>query len=139
MEREIISILKENIKIKEKLQDQTSIIIKIVNEIIKCYKNNKKVVLFGNGGSAADAQHIAQNVEVLGLGKGPGIDSRHRGPQIFEKRSDRHTVPLAQEFRPRDRRRRQHVRVVGRAVESVAMTAPANRWIDDFAAFRLRG
>jgi len=30
-----------------------------VQVIVDCYKNNGKVVLFGNGGSAADAQHIA--------------------------------------------------------------------------------
>tara|TARA_Y100001936_G_scaffold149484_1_gene145874 strand:+ start:38728 stop:39294 length:567 start_codon:yes stop_codon:yes gene_type:complete len=30
-----------------------------VNVIIDCIKNGKKIVLFGNGGSAADAQHIA--------------------------------------------------------------------------------
>lgn len=32
---------------------------KISQMIVNCYKNNGKVVLFGNGGSAADAQHIA--------------------------------------------------------------------------------
>ena len=32
---------------------------KSVNTIIKCLKKGNKVVLFGNGGSAADAQHIA--------------------------------------------------------------------------------
>ncbi len=26
--------------------------------IIECLKNNKKIIVFGNGGSAADAQHI---------------------------------------------------------------------------------
>lgn len=30
-----------------------------VKVIIDCIKNGKKIVLFGNGGSAADAQHIA--------------------------------------------------------------------------------
>jgi len=30
-----------------------------VNQIISCLKNGNKIVLFGNGGSAADAQHIA--------------------------------------------------------------------------------
>jgi D-sedoheptulose 7-phosphate isomerase len=59
MEKEIISILNESIKIKDELKKQTSLIIDITNEIIKAYKNKKKVVLFGNGGSAADAQHIA--------------------------------------------------------------------------------
>jgi len=59
MENEIIAILDENIKLKEDLKKQTSLIVKIATEIIKVYKNKKKVVLFGNGGSAADAQHIA--------------------------------------------------------------------------------
>ena len=59
MENEIIAILDENIKLKEDLKKQTSLIVKIATEIIKTYKNKKKVVLFGNGGSAADAQHIA--------------------------------------------------------------------------------
>jgi D-sedoheptulose 7-phosphate isomerase len=34
-------------------------IIGSVNEIVKCLKRGNKVVIFGNGGSAADAQHIA--------------------------------------------------------------------------------
>lgn len=59
MENEIMLILEENIRIKEELKNQSSLILKITYEIIKAYRNNKKVVLFGNGGSAADAQHIA--------------------------------------------------------------------------------
>ena len=30
-----------------------------INEILKSLKNNHKIILFGNGGSAADAQHMA--------------------------------------------------------------------------------
>ena len=30
-----------------------------VNLILECLNNDHKVILFGNGGSAADAQHIA--------------------------------------------------------------------------------
>ena len=30
-----------------------------INTIIRCLKKNRKIVLFGNGGSAADAQHMA--------------------------------------------------------------------------------
>ena len=59
MENEIISILDENIKVKEGIKDLAPLIRKISEEIIKAYKNKKKVVLFGYGGSAADAQHIA--------------------------------------------------------------------------------
>jgi len=59
MENEIISILNESINVKEGIKKDASVIRKISEEIIKAYTNNKKVVLFGNGGSAADAQHIA--------------------------------------------------------------------------------
>ena len=59
MENEIVSILNEIIKVKEGLKELAPLIRKISEEIIKAYKNKKKVVLFGNGGSAADAQHIA--------------------------------------------------------------------------------
>jgi len=59
MKNEIISILDESIKVKEAMKDLAPIIAKISNKIINAYKKKKKVVLFGNGGSAADAQHIA--------------------------------------------------------------------------------
>lgn len=53
--------MKESSIIKEKLLKKEIIetIIKIADAIVKAYKKNKKVILFGNGGSAADAQHIA--------------------------------------------------------------------------------
>ncbi|MFN8134561.1 MAG: SIS domain-containing protein [Bacteroidales bacterium] len=31
----------------------------IVHEIVRCYENGGKVLFCGNGGSAADAQHLA--------------------------------------------------------------------------------
>ncbi len=59
MENQIKLILDESIRIKNELKKQTSLIVKVANLIIKAYRNNKKIILFGNGGSAADAQHIA--------------------------------------------------------------------------------
>ncbi|MEE9379069.1 MAG: D-sedoheptulose 7-phosphate isomerase [Candidatus Lokiarchaeia archaeon] len=59
MENEIIVILDESIKVKEAIKNLTPIIARISEKIIIAYRNKKKVVLFGNGGSAADAQHIA--------------------------------------------------------------------------------
>ena len=35
-----------------------------INLIIDCIKNGNKLIIFGNGGSAADAQHIA--AELIG-------------------------------------------------------------------------
>ncbi|MEJ2252596.1 MAG: D-sedoheptulose 7-phosphate isomerase [Candidatus Lokiarchaeota archaeon] len=59
MEEDIIRSINESIKVKEDLKDKASSIAEISQVIIKAYKNKRKVILFGNGGSAADAQHIA--------------------------------------------------------------------------------
>jgi len=59
MKRIIVEAINESISVKEKLKDQIDIIERIVNEAVKTLKNGGKIVLFGNGGSAADAQHIA--------------------------------------------------------------------------------
>ena len=57
----IIKRLKESGDMKNTIAEDPklmSVIIKIAEIIIEAYKNGKKVILFGNGGSAADAQHI---------------------------------------------------------------------------------
>ncbi|MFX1325856.1 MAG: SIS domain-containing protein [Promethearchaeota archaeon] len=59
MDDEITSILDNAIAVKEGIKKIIPIIKEIAEEIIKSYKKSKKVILFGNGGSAADAQHIA--------------------------------------------------------------------------------
>jgi D-sedoheptulose 7-phosphate isomerase len=41
------------------IKKQIHIISKMVDAIRVCYKSKHKVLLFGNGGSAADAQHVA--------------------------------------------------------------------------------
>jgi len=60
--RKINEILKESVRVKEELRRKTSELEKIEKVsklIVDALKNGKKVILFGNGGSAADAQHIA--------------------------------------------------------------------------------
>ena len=52
-----ISIL-ESTKIIKNSSIHISEIEESVNEVITCLKNGKKIIIFGNGGSAADAQHI---------------------------------------------------------------------------------
>jgi D-sedoheptulose 7-phosphate isomerase len=59
MENKINLILDENTKVIKSIKSLTPIIANISKKIINAYKNKKKVILFGNGGSAADAQHIA--------------------------------------------------------------------------------
>lgn len=62
---EIHSELKEHIELMNQiLGSQVERIQEIAQLVINCYKNEGKVILFGNGGSAADAQHIA--AELIG-------------------------------------------------------------------------
>ncbi len=60
MRDRIKDILLESIQVKEELL-RTGIgkIIEITDLITDCLKKNGKVILFGNGGSASDSQHIA--------------------------------------------------------------------------------
>ena len=44
---------------KELLNTRVEVIAQIASEIIDAYKRENKVLWFGNGGSAADAQHLA--------------------------------------------------------------------------------
>lgn len=60
MEKNIGNELKSHIEVINQISaSQIEKIKAIVQTIINCYRNNGKVILFGNGGSAADAQHIA--------------------------------------------------------------------------------
>lgn len=49
----------QNIEIHNKLPNLNNVIFKSINQISKSLKNNGKIMLCGNGGSAADAQHLA--------------------------------------------------------------------------------
>jgi len=61
MKKEIRAIINESIAVKEKLLEDALIapIIGLTKAVISCLKKGGKIILFGNGGSAADAQHIA--------------------------------------------------------------------------------
>jgi len=60
MKQFIIQSVQESNAIKnETLHANLETIIGVVNEITKSLKKGGKVILFGNGGSAADSQHIA--------------------------------------------------------------------------------
>src|SRR3990167_5492657 len=59
MRDRIIDIINDSIHIKEEiLHTQLDNIIKAVKVIVASFKSGGKVLIFGNGGSAADAQHI---------------------------------------------------------------------------------
>jgi D-sedoheptulose 7-phosphate isomerase len=60
MRDRIKDLLLESIQVKEDLlRTRIDNIIDIANLIIESLKKNGKVILFGNGGSASDSQHIA--------------------------------------------------------------------------------
>jgi len=56
---EINTIFDESILVSNKMKELSPIIDECAKKIIVALKNNGKVMLFGNGGSAADAQHMA--------------------------------------------------------------------------------
>jgi len=48
-----------SIKLKQAILGQSWLLARVAEELIRAYQAGRKVLLFGNGGSAADAQHIA--------------------------------------------------------------------------------
>jgi len=55
----IISLFEKKDSIM-KLEDDVQ---SIINDIVKAYKENKKVIVFGNGGSASDALHMCAELQ----------------------------------------------------------------------------
>ena len=55
----IIKSINESITVKKNLIDQNMQIEKCIKLISKCFINGNKVFICGNGGSAADAQHLS--------------------------------------------------------------------------------
>jgi len=61
-EKLIIDRINQTLRVKQNILKDSELIKKIgeiARVIVNAYRENKKVVLFGNGGSAADAQHLA--------------------------------------------------------------------------------
>ena len=60
MNKQIIEILENNIAVKRDIIDhQIDVIVKIVNSIADALGRGGKLLVFGNGGSSSDAQHMA--------------------------------------------------------------------------------
>ena len=55
---EIIKTIRESSNIILSAENLLEKIDEAINEIIKCFSTGNKIIIFGNGGSAADAQHI---------------------------------------------------------------------------------
>lgn len=58
--KQVQQSFQDNIETKRKLMDQQAgLIVRIALEMAKALREGNKILLFGNGGSASDAQHIA--------------------------------------------------------------------------------
>lgn len=56
----ITTLFEESIRVKSRtLDEQLSVLNDILQVLLRALKAGNKVILFGNGGSAADSQHIA--------------------------------------------------------------------------------
>jgi D-sedoheptulose 7-phosphate isomerase len=60
MERQkVVRQVEDSIRVKRSLAENADALLEIADQMARALKNGNKVVLFGNGGSAADAEHIA--------------------------------------------------------------------------------
>ena len=60
MEDIIVKIFKDSSRLKESfVNDNLSAIVRVVEVMTAVLKSGNKIMIFGNGGSAADAQHLA--------------------------------------------------------------------------------
>ncbi|MFC2006766.1 SIS domain-containing protein [Chloroflexota bacterium] len=50
--------IEDSIKLKKYLVTRIDVLMSIADELVRGFQRGNKVLLFGNGGSAADAQHI---------------------------------------------------------------------------------
>lgn len=65
MKQHITNIINDSVETKLKLLEKAAEIETMCSIAVNAYKNGGKLIIFGNGGSAADAQHIA--AELVGL------------------------------------------------------------------------
>jgi D-sedoheptulose 7-phosphate isomerase len=56
---QIQSLIEESLQVKRALLDQADTIQAIADHLINVLRHGGKILLCGNGGSAADAQHVA--------------------------------------------------------------------------------
>jgi D-sedoheptulose 7-phosphate isomerase len=58
-EANIVKQIEDSIKLQKYLQQEAKNLVAMADLLVDAFRKGNKVLLFGNGGSAADAQHIA--------------------------------------------------------------------------------
>jgi D-sedoheptulose 7-phosphate isomerase len=56
--------IRDSLTLRESMLNEVNVLLAIADEIVQAFRNGNKVLFLGNGGSAADAQHLA--TEFLG-------------------------------------------------------------------------
>lgn len=60
MREKVLRLVEESLRVKEQFfRDNVDALLEIVHLICRTLRQGNKILIFGNGGSAADAQHIA--------------------------------------------------------------------------------
>lgn len=60
MKEAIVKAFEESVRVKQAfMRDNLDALMQAIDAIVAAFKSGNKLLLFGNGGSAADAQHIA--------------------------------------------------------------------------------
>lgn len=106
--REVQRQLQESAEVKKRFEAEAPKVVALADKMVEAFRNGHKVLLFGNGGSAADAQHIAAELtgkflkwraplpvlalttntsELTALGNDLGYD------QVFERLVEAHARP----------------------------------------------
>jgi D-sedoheptulose 7-phosphate isomerase len=61
--QDLIQIFNDSINVKmDFIYNQYDQLIKVINTIVTTFKNGNKILIFGNGGSASDAQHMTSEL-----------------------------------------------------------------------------
>jgi D-sedoheptulose 7-phosphate isomerase len=72
--RAIRELVDESIRVKQAFAaEQTDTLVRAIDLVADALKADRKILLFGNGGSAADAQHIAAEMVGRFLGERKGM------------------------------------------------------------------
>lgn len=60
MRERVIKVFEDSAKVKQRFaRENADLTVEVVEVIAQCFSRGNKVLLFGNGGSASDASHIA--------------------------------------------------------------------------------